>query len=258
MRKIFFFFAILFVVACNKEDDDPEQIAYRKFDTIQYYCGPSGTYIYKANYDQDKLVSLIGQGGLSRNYYFLYNSSDQLIQRDLEMTTGRQKLSEYTYNNAGQLIERKDLLGACPSANEFYKYTFTYANGKLTETTAYKKSSTVPDYIFDAKRVYSWTGDNITLVKTYDQNNNPGIDSLKLSYDLSKPNPTKIFNGLWLQDIYDPPLTTIFLPSKNKMTSIFFTSFDCAVNYGFVNVSNESRVETIAAACLHTLWRFTY
>ena len=257
MRTIYVFFAILVAVACNKGGDDPGQ-AYRKFDTIQYYCGPSGTYIYKANYDQDKLVSLIGQGSLSRNYYFLYNSAGQLIQRDVEIPAGRQKLSEYKYNNSGQLVERIDLLGARPSANEYYKYTFTYTNGKLSETTAYKKSSTLPDYIFDAKRVYSWTGDNITLVKTYDQNNNPGLDSLKLTYDLTKPNPTRIFNKLWFQDIYDPPLTTIFLLSKNMMTSIFFTSFDCAVNYGLVNVSNESRVESIGAACLQTLWRFTY
>src|SRR5687767_8532725 len=222
MRKIYFLFGILFLVACKKENETSNQVVYKKFDTIEYLCGTP--IIFKANYDNDRLISLIGQGIPSRSFYFVYNSAGHLIQRDVETSAGRQKLTEYKYDNAGRLIEKNNLFEVCPTLTEYYKYIFTYNNGKLTESIAYKKSSTLPDYIFDAKRVYSWTGDNITLVKAYDQNNVPYVDSLKLTYDLTKPNPTKIFKDIWLQDIYEPPLTTLFYLSKNLMTSIFFTS----------------------------------
>ena len=257
MRKIYCLIGLLFFISCKKENDPKkEEIAYRKFDTIQYVCGIPVT--FKANYDNDRLISLIGQTTPVRNYYFIYNSSGQLIQRDVETGSGRQKLTEYKYDSEGQLVEKKNLFEVCPSLTEYYKYTFTYTNGKLTGTTAYKKSNNLPDYIFEARRVYSWTGDNITLVKTYDQNNMPGLDSLKLSYDLTKPNPALIFKDLWLQDIYEPPLTTILLLSKNLVTSIFFTSFDCFVNYGYASIASESRVSSITPQCLGTLWSFTY
>jgi YD repeat-containing protein len=257
MKKIHFLFGLLFFIACKKESDTIPPSIHRKFDSVQYQCGTLT--IFKTVYDGEKLVSLIGQGSSLRNYYFIYNSGGQLVQRDLETSTGSQKLTEYKYNGAGQLIEKKDLLPVCGSASEYYKYTFTYTNGKLTESTAYLKDNTLPDYVFHTRRVYTWTGENITSVTAYDDNNVPYPQTLSFAYDLTKPNPFQIFKDLWLQDIYEPPSTTFFFLSKNLLTKwVFGPSIDCVANYTFDNVFNESRIKSLSLACLGQLWSFTY
>jgi len=254
MRRIYILFGLLFFISCKKENDD--EIAYKKFNTIQYACG--SLTVFKANYDGDKLISLIGQGGTLRNYYFIYNSQGQLTQRDIETSTGRQKLTEYTYNGAGQLIEKKDLLPVCPSGTEYYKYIFTYDKGKLVESTGYLKNNTLADYIFSARRVYAWTGENITSVQTYDINNVPYPEPLNFTYDLTQPNPLSVFKDFWLQDLYDSPGTVFFFHSKNLLTKLVWPTFDCPVNYDFYNSYNPRLPDFIRPTCLGTLWVFTY
>lgn len=256
MRKLYFLFGILLFVSCKKEQGLKEEIAYRKFDTVQYACGYLIT--FNAHYNGDQLVSLIGQVGAVRNYHFIYNSQGQLIQRDLETGSGRQKLTEYKYNSAGQLIEKKDLLPVCPSSTEYYKYTFKYDNGKMIESTAYVKDNTSPDYTFHLRRVYGWTGENITSVRAYDIYNVPYAETLNFTYDLTKANPVKIFKDFWMQDLYDSPGTIFFFLSKNLLTKWVFPTYDCPVNYDFSNSFGESRIRSMGPACLHALWTFTY
>lgn len=256
MRKIYFLFGVLFFISCKKDRDLKEEIAYRKFDTVQYACG----YLIKfnANYNGDQLVSLVGQVGSVRNYYFIYNSQGQLIQRDLETGSGRQKLTEYKYNSAGQLIEKKDLLPVCPSGTEYYKYTFKYDNGKMIESTGYVRDNMSPDYTFHNRRVYTWTGENITSVQAYDINNVPYPDRLSLIYDLSKLNPLRTFKDFWLQDLYDSPGTIFFFLSKNLLNRWVFPSNDCNINYTYTSPYGESPIYSMGPACVGTYWVFTY
>jgi len=258
MKKVYFLFAILFFISCKKETDNKGNQAYRKFDTVGYSCGIP--IVYKTNYDGDRLVSLISEGpAFDVKYYFIYNSEGRLIQRDRETHLGRQKLTEYRYDNAGQVIEKKDLFPVCLGMQDCFKYIFAYENGKLTETTSYLKSDTISDYIFYNRQVFSWAGENIRLVTSYNIYNSPFPEAFDITYDLTKPNPMLIFKDFWLQDIYENSSTAYYLLSKNLIKTMRTPSADCVVNFTYDSTFNEKRVKSLGSTCnSNTIWNFTY
>jgi len=255
MKRVSFVLAILFFVACKKETDIAEE-TYRKFNTVEYACGVQIT--FKANYDGDKLISLIGQV-FSVNYYYIYNSQGQVIQRDFENAGLRQKVTEYRYDNAGQLVEKKELAPVCFGRTSYMKYNYGYENGKLTQATSYLKDNSTGDYIFFERKVYGWTGENIRTVTLYNINNAPFPELFDISYDLTKPNPMLIFKDFWLLDLWDYPSTTHFLLSKNLMTSMRTPTGDCSVIYTYDSTFNEKRIKTLRTTCFNAdMWNFTY
>ena len=258
MKKVYLLIVILSFISCKKESGNNTGQAFRKFDTVGYSCGIQ--IVYKANYDGDKLVSLISQGpAFNVKYYFIYNSEGRLIQRDRETHLGRKKLTEYKYDNAGQLIEKKDLFPVCLGMQDCFKYIFAYENGKLTEITSYLKSDSLSDYIFYNRQGYAWTGENIRLVTSYNVYNNPIPEAFDITYDLTKPNPMLIFKDFWLHDIYENSFTAYYLLSKNLIKSMRTPNGDCTINFTYDSTFSEKRVKSLGSTCnSNTIWNFTY
>lgn len=258
-KHILIYATLLVAIACKKQEVD-FQISYRKFDTVTYYSYASDMCLqgtFKANYDGDRLISLTRSGNPDTVIHFIYNSAGQLIQRDLSSAAGREKMTEYIYNGADQLMEEKSFLRLCN--NYLYKCTYLYTGDILSGSIVYYQSLLDTGYIFQTRNKFSWLGDNISTVTGYDKNGSSN-GTFTLIYDIEKINHLRTFKDFWIQDLYERGLTLFLSLNKNRILRIEAPgTVPCRMDTEIINAFNEERLSSMKMdGCGGELWRFTY
>ena len=175
--------SFLFLISCSKNDnpDTPSTENLNcKISKITY--GGLNNRTYTPSYNGDKLIEL---NSLSEKVVFSYNSNGYLIKREYYKAgdPNIQFKTEYTPNNNGIIIERKDWEYYNGNLTYTGKTTFTYNNNKLTEIKDYN----VDDVTVMNRKTLEWTNEKPTKLKIYRTDNTLECEN-NISYDLTKEN----------------------------------------------------------------------
>lgn len=243
----------LLISSCKKdkgENETPTNPTDCKLKTITYDFSPAPR-TYDVLYSNNNIIEL--SSTIDKTVYS-YNSIGKLIKKETYDIGNPQVQvkSEFTYNSNGLPAVKQNYEYYNSSLQATSKYTFEYNGTKRTQVNSFAANSTT----LEGKLVYTWTGDNITTVAYYDENNQ--LEStINFEYDLSKENSfyTK-FKNFELIDLYDEDHTPIYFMSKNQLTKSIQGNPTESDNWTYsYNNNGLTKSVNINGAMM---WQFTY
>lgn len=263
MKKFIFILPIILVsilmsVSCTKETDDtnnnnintsPKETLLTKYEVSTAITTMSTSISYTKSL-LPEIIKESEQNTLKLVRKYSYNVSklvDAKLYSDEAMSV-EVGTETYTYNSSSQITAKTRVLNG-----ETINYTYTWAGGKITEVVGLTVGASFNDF----KKVYEWTGDNITKVTNYQKDtvgNFTMTDYEVYTFD-SKVNPfvIKVF----------PNFEDVLYINKNNVTKIeFYDSYDVIqgmadFTYTF-DADNRPLTGTFDFAFMSGIYNFTY